>query len=148
MNQRIAPLPKRLFAGLVDCLLLALLLTPALLLDSSLLFLTALVAYFIVNDVIMVVKKGCSVGKLLTGLRITDARRDTNPSWRQATLRLVVVGVVLIGVPWHASFLPTGVVVLVSPWPLVCYGAIVFDRRTHRGLHDRAAGVVVVDLHR
>jgi hypothetical protein len=36
--------------------------------------------------------------------------------------------------------------VVISPWPIICYAFAVTDKRWHRGLNDRWASTVVIDV--
>jgi uncharacterized RDD family membrane protein YckC len=82
--------------------------------------------------------RGQTVGKIALGLQVVDAKTGAVPGWRQAFVRyipLYVPGLVLpaFGVRWGESVV--GLLLLVS----------ILADRNRRGLHDKAAGTIVVE---
>jgi hypothetical protein len=67
------------------------------------------------------------------------------PPVQQVILRCIFSGGFAAGVGWQPfAFLP-GFMVIISPWPLICFIPAILDRRWHRGLNDRWAPTVVID---
>ncbi|MHB1486092.1 MAG: RDD family protein [Acidimicrobiales bacterium] len=77
--------------------------------------------------------RGQTVGCMAMKIRIQDARSGRVPRWGQAGIRWLV--------PMAVSFIPVIGVFLT----LVVYGTMFWDRR-RQGLHDKAAGVLVVKV--
>lgn len=74
-------------------------------------------------DVIMTARTGATPGKRLARIKIVRAADGRPPGWGRTLVRAVVVGV--------------------PGWVIIAVTAL-FDERLHRGLHDRAAGTVVI----
>lgn len=81
---------------------------------------------------------GRTLGKALTGLRVI--RPDGGPvGWGRSSIRATIALA-----PWWVTLLPIRWIALVSyGWLLVLAASTALDAE-HRGLHDRAAGTVVV----
>jgi uncharacterized RDD family membrane protein YckC len=85
---------------------------------------------------------GRTAGKAIVGTSVVSADDLAIPSWRQATVRWMVpalstLAVAVLPVPTVAS------VILLLAVEVVIYGGILRDAR-RRGLHDRAAGTLVL----
>ncbi|MCU1487540.1 MAG: hypothetical protein JWN67_4286 [Actinomycetia bacterium] len=81
---------------------------------------------------------GQQLGKLVIGIRIVDERTGHPPTWLRAVFRWVVPSVPFL---WAIQG-PWLVPVLGLLWSVVVYAPILGADR--RGLHDRAAGTIVV----
>lgn len=92
---------------------------------------------YLVYEVAMVVWRGQTLAKVALGTRVVDAVSGSVPTLWQAATRAAVP---LAGVVADAALGSAGVGAL---WVFVVYGSVAVDRR-HRGLHDRAAGTLVV----
>lgn len=78
---------------------------------------------------------GQTLGKVALGTRIVAEEDGSLPGWRRAAIRWAVPGIV-------------GRLPYVGLWvSLAVMASLVFDRR-RRGLHDRAAGTIVVKVPR
>lgn len=96
---------------------------------------------YLAYEVVMVATRGQTLGKLGLGTRVMDGVSGGRPTLWQAATRAVVP---LAGVVVDAALGSVGVGAL---WVLVVYGSVLFDAH-RRGLHDRAAGTVVVSVER
>jgi uncharacterized RDD family membrane protein YckC len=74
-------------------------------------------------DVIMTARTGATPGKRLARIKIVRAADGKPPGWGRTLVRAVVLGA--------------------PGWVIIAVTAL-FDERLHRGLHDRAAGTVVI----
>lgn len=92
---------------------------------------------YLAYEVVMVVWRGQTLAKLALGTRVVDGGSGRVPTLWQAATRAAVP---LAGVVADAALGSAGVGVL---WVIVVYGSVAVDER-HRGLHDRAAGTLVV----
>jgi hypothetical protein len=98
----------------------------------------------IANDIVLVVRDGQSVGRRLLAIRVLDSHSMSPPRLGQVILRNIIGGGA-VGIGWQpVAFLPAFLVI--GPWPIICYGFAVADRRWHRGLNDRWAHTVVIDV--
>jgi uncharacterized RDD family membrane protein YckC len=93
-------------------------------------------AYVVLTTVLW----GKQLGKLLAGTRIVDAESGDLPGWEQAVLRWAVVGAPGVLLAAWPSAATAGVFVV---WTVAVYAPVLWGP-WHRGLHDRAAGTVVV----
>jgi uncharacterized RDD family membrane protein YckC len=94
------------------------------------------------NEIVGVALWGQSVGKALVGIRVVKAADAMVPRFGTALLRSFIQNI-QFGVMYH-PFATSSFAVMIGPWPLICYGPILYDRVLRRGLHDRVAGTVVV----
>jgi uncharacterized RDD family membrane protein YckC len=142
----VAPLPRRVAAYMVDVLVLVPFVVGAAASHGWSIgaYLLLLVAVQIVNQVVLVARTGQSIGKRLTGLRIVGFTNHRTPSGVQAFARWFVVSIA-IGIAWRPGWLVGGWSITIGPWQLLCYGLVLLDPTTRRGLHDRIAGTIVVD---
>lgn len=76
-----------------------------------------------VYDAILTARTGATPGKRLARIKIVRAADGKPPGWGRTLVRAVVLGV--------------------PGWVIIAVTAL-FDERLHRGLHDRAAGTVVI----
>lgn len=145
---RPAPISRRFAAFVLDEVLVALPLIVAEVTRASnwtiALAFVASVVLSIANGVVLVVRSGQSVGRRVFALKVLDSNRMTPPGAWQVIWRNTLAGPG-IGFAWHPISALPGFIVILSPWPLICYGTILFDRRWRRGLHDRWSRTVVVD---
>lgn len=85
-------------------------------------------------EVVLTVRFGGSLGKILLGLEVVDTTTGGRPGWRRVAARW-------LGLGWAA---PAGVVAPVAQFvPFVGYALAWFDPK-RRALHDRLTGVAVV----
>jgi uncharacterized RDD family membrane protein YckC len=98
------------------------------------------------NELVGIALWGRSIGKAIVGLQVLKRADATVPRFGTAFVRLLMQSV-QIGVPFH-PFADSSVFFIIGPWPLICYGPILFDPVLRQGLHDRVAGTVVVDARR
>ena len=105
------------------------------------------IAIAIANDIALVVRTGHSVGRRVFDIRVVDSSTMVPPSVGQVIFRNFIGGSVW-GVVWHPIAAIPAFGIIVGPWPLICYGFAVADRRWHRGLNDRWAHTVVIDVRR
>lgn len=96
------------------------------------------------SEIVGVALRGQTIGKAAMGLRVVRSADATVPGFDTAFVRLSLQSF-NIGRSFH-PFLGSTLFVVVGPWPLICYGPILFDREMRRGLHDRIAGTVVIDV--
>jgi uncharacterized RDD family membrane protein YckC len=89
----------------------------------------------------MTATRGQTLGKLALGTRVVDAHSGALPTLWQAATRAVVP---LAGLVVDVAL---GVAAVGAFWVLTVYGWLLADER-RRGLHDRAAGTLVVDVER
>jgi hypothetical protein len=145
-----APLTRRFAAWILDQ---ALVLLPVVVAQVAgapdvivvLLFIASIVIA-IANSLVLVVRTGQSLGRRVFAVKVLDSNRMTPPGvwqviWRDA------VGGPGFGLPWRPISALPGLIVVLGPWPLICYGAVWFDQRWRRGVHDRWSHTVVVDAH-
>ena len=105
----------------------------------------AAIAIAIANDVALVARSGQSVGRRWLGICVLDSHTMKPPHVGQVIVRNIVGGASFgIGLQPFA-FLP-GLMLIIGPWPIICYAPAIADRRWHRGLNDRWAHTVVIDL--
>jgi uncharacterized RDD family membrane protein YckC len=102
-------------------------------------------AIVIANDIALVARTGQSIGRRLLGVRVVDSSKMTPPNLGQVIFRTVLSGTG-IGIAWRPIAAIPALGILIGPWPLICYGFAVADRRWHRGLNDRWAHTVVIDV--
>jgi RDD family len=96
------------------------------------------------NDIVLVARDGQSIGRRLLAIKVLDSHSMSPPLVWQVIWRNIVGGAGF-GFAWQPlAFLP--LLVVVGPWPIICYGFAVADRRWHRGLNDRWAHTVVIDV--
>ena len=94
--------------------------------------LIATIVIAIANDIMLVARTGQSIGRKLCGIIVLDSRTMLPPLTEQAFLRCV---------------LGTGAGGLVAAlWLPICFIPAFIDRQWHRGLNDRWAHTVVIDL--
>ena len=149
-----APLARRFLAGLIDFALATAPITLAVILRLPLgaqpvaWIAVALVSasIWIVNDFVAVARTGQSVGRRSLGIQVLDSHAMVPPTFGQVAFRNLVAEAA-IGIAWH-PFTGIPIIIVLGPWPVICYTPAVKDRRWHRALHDRWAHTVVIDLHR
>jgi uncharacterized RDD family membrane protein YckC len=105
----------------------------------------------VVDAVVLVAVAGGTAGMLVFGMRVVRAGEDPAalPGWRTAIVRYVAVvwpfllatAIGLAGGDANADWLST----LATVWTLACFAPILFDPM-RRGLHDRVAGTLVLDV--
>ena len=89
----------------------------------------------------MTASRGQTLGKLALGTRVVDVRTGALPTlWQAATRAVVPLAGLVVDVA-------VGVAAVGAFWVLTVYGWLLADPR-RRGLHDRAAGTLVVDIER
>ena len=96
---------------------------------------------YLTYQVTMVAGRGQTLGKLALGAKVVDGAGGGRPTLWQAATRAVVP---LAGVVVDVAL---GSATVGALWVFTVYGALLFDDR-RRGLHDRAAGTVVVAVER
>ncbi|MGH9281889.1 MAG: RDD family protein, partial [Acidimicrobiales bacterium] len=96
---------------------------------------------YLAYELSFVAWRGQTPAKMAVGTRVVDADHGGRPTLWQAATRAVVP---LAGVVADVALGAPGVGAL---WVLIVYGLILWDDR-RRGLHDRAAGTVVVVVER
>ncbi|HVM03439.1 MAG TPA: RDD family protein [Acidimicrobiales bacterium] len=89
----------------------------------------------------LTVLRGQTLGKMALGTRVVDAGTGALPTLWQASTRTIVP---LAGLVVDVAL---GTAAVGAFWVLVVYGWLLVDDR-RRGLHDRAAGTVVMDVER
>jgi uncharacterized RDD family membrane protein YckC len=82
------------------------------------------------------------LGKRLFAMRVVDSSTMRPPGRGQAFWRYGLRSAV-VGIGWHPF---GGTIFTVGPWPFVCFAPALFDKQWHRGLHDRLAHTVVIDV--
>lgn len=92
---------------------------------------------YLAYEIAMVVTRGQTLGKMALGTVVTDAAGGGRPTLWQATTRAVVP---LAGVVVDVIL---GTAAVGALWVFAVYGSLLVDER-RRGLHDRAAGTLVV----
>ena len=135
----IASLLRRGLASGIDALPLGAVNVPAaLFLDSRDLRVVIAVVAGVAYLVPLIAVYGQTLGDRLVGIQVVEAGDGNLPGWRRSFLRYLCLDGVLQVV---GTLYPHGVV-----WALVVIvGAALFDK-SRQGLHDRAAGVIVVEL--
>ncbi|HEX2038796.1 MAG TPA: RDD family protein [Acidimicrobiales bacterium] len=94
-------------------------------------------------DIVGVALWGQTLGKLVVRTRVVLDATSEVPGWWPATVRWAVQAPFAV-VALVPSIDAVGVVAIAGAlYPLVVYGPILWDRQ-HQGLHDKAAGTVVV----
>lgn len=92
---------------------------------------------YLAYQVGLVAWRGQTLAKMAVGTRVVDSATGGRPTlWQAATRAVVPLAGVVVDVALGAG----GVGTL---WVLAVYGSLLFDER-RRGLHDRAAGTLVV----
>jgi uncharacterized RDD family membrane protein YckC len=86
---------------------------------------------------------GSSVGRRLFGMRVVDSTTMAPPRFGQIIWRYAVQSA-SFGFAWHPF--GSSLMLVVGPWPLICFAPALFDEHWHRGLHDRLAHTVVIDV--
>ena len=98
-------------------------------------------AGYLVYEVVMVVLRGQTLGKMALGTRVVGDPSGRLPSlWQAATRAVVPMAGVLVEVG-------IGLTAVGAFWVLAVYGSLLLDDR-RRGLHDKAAGTMVTALER
>ncbi len=128
----------RLLGALIDTVVVVLVSMVGLQLDAGRFGATVLVAAY---EVVAVAVWGRTLGKLAVGTRVVSARDGGFPGWGSALVRWAVPAApTLVGLAWSSS-VPD---LLSFPWAIAVYGGVLWD--PHRqGLHDKAAGTLVVN---
>ena len=101
-----------------------------------------LIAIRAAYDIIAIGKWGRTPGKAIFGLRVLDLRHQ-RAGWVRATTRYVVSDLALIVIVALPTVPNNGAALWYLAAQLCVYGPILFDP-LQRGLHDRAAGTIVV----
>ena len=96
---------------------------------------------YVAYEVSFVAWRGQTLAKMALGTQVVDGATGERPTLWQASTRAVVP---LAGVVVDVALGTPGVGAL---WVFAVYSGVLFDER-RRGLHDRAAGTVVVALRR
>jgi len=91
-----------------------------------------LIGLVLAYETICVGWQGRTVGKLLLGTRVARLLKGTKPDWAQAFMR-ALVPVAALSVPWS-----------LGPGLYLCVFLSATFSPIRRGLHDHAAGTVVV----
>ena len=98
-------------------------------------------AAYLVYEVVLVVARGQTLGKIALGTRVVDDVSGRIPTmWQAATRGVVPLAGVLVDVA-------LGIAAVGVFWVLAVYGSLLFDER-RRGVHDKAAGTVVTAVPR
>ena len=98
----------------------------------------------ITNSIVLVARDGQSIGRRLLAIKVLDSHSMSPPGVTQVIFRNIIGGA-SFGFGWHPfAFFPG--FLIVGPWPFICYGFAVADRRWHRALNDRWAHTVVIDV--
>ena len=91
--------------------------------------------------VALTVLRGQTLGKVAMGAKVVDEGTGQLPGlWQAATRAVVPLAGVVVDVALGAA-------VVGMFWALTVYGWLLFDER-RRGVHDKAAGTVVVEVKR
>jgi RDD family len=105
----------------------------------------AAITIAIVNGIVLVARSGQSIARRWLGISILDSHTMLPPHVGQVILRNFIGGSTF-GIGWHPfAFLPS-LMVIIGPWPIINYAPAIANRRWHRGLNDRWAHTVVIDL--
>ena len=96
-------------------------------------------------EIVPVACWGRTLGKTIAGTRVVAVGDESIPGWRRATLRWAVV----VGPTFATVWLRGGPgrlvdVVVVNAWMILVYRGVL-DHPLRQGLHDRAAGTIVVE---
>ncbi|MEO1065158.1 MAG: RDD family protein [Actinomycetota bacterium] len=144
----LAPLWRRLVAQVLDSLILV---GPAFVIltvvgvdvdleageiesgDRLLVAVAVIVALVVAYQTVLIARRGATIGKAAAGVRVVRADDGSIPVWDRSLLRALV--------PQGAGAVPVIGLALVS----AVYGAALFDRH-RRGIHDLAAGTIVVRI--
>ena len=135
----IASLPRRGFATLIDAVPLGTVNVPAyLLLGHSAVTIVIAIAAGAAYLIPLIAIYGQTLGDRLVGIQVVEQDDGNLPGWRRSVLRyLASDGIVqLVGNIYPSAF-GWGFIVIV--------GVALFDSR-RRGFHDRAGGVLVVEV--
>lgn len=98
-------------------------------------------AAYLAYEVSLVVVRGQTVGKIALGTAVVDTMTGRLPTtWQAATRAVVPLAGVLVDVA-------LGIAAVGLFWVLAVYGSLLLDER-RRGLHDKAAGTMVVTVER
>jgi uncharacterized RDD family membrane protein YckC len=100
---------------------------------------TVTFALTILYPILMIGALGRTVGNFATRTRVVRFEDRARPTWRAAVIR----GVVPFAFTWLA-WVGTPLDLIETVWYFAVYVPILF-KPEHRGLHDRAAGVMVLD---
>jgi uncharacterized RDD family membrane protein YckC len=92
-------------------------------------------------EIVPVAVAGRTLGKLVAGTRVVVDGEGRVPGWGRAIARWAVPALPVLLMPYALGGAPRFFAFTV--WPIVVYGPVLFDPM-RRGLHDRAAGTVVV----
>ena len=124
------PPPRRLAAGVVDVvvdwsplLLVALLsrsIHGAVLAVLVVLGAAGVLAIVVVNEFVCVTRSGQSVGKRLLAIQVVDVHAMMPPDVGQLFWRNLLRSI-QFGVVWHPFGTLTSFIVVVGPWPVICY---------------------------
>ncbi len=106
------------------------------------LLLPALVAGY---EILTTAKWGRTLGKLAAGTRVVALADGSIPGWRRASVRWAVpVGPTFVTF-WVPGGAPTIIIsgLIGSMWMVIVYGGVLWNA-LQQGLHDKAAGTVVI----
>jgi uncharacterized RDD family membrane protein YckC len=105
-----------------------------------------LVAVVLIGDELFAVTRwGQTFGKWCLDIRIVRLRDGKPAGWYGAWMRLLAL-TLLSGIGPAFRYGHSGLLFVVNPWIPICFAALLFDPQLRRGLHDRFAGTVVVDV--
>ena len=105
----------------------------------------------LVSSIVLVAVIGSTFGMWLLRMRVVVPPASKAPGWAVAVVRYVVAwwpAILLMIDVWLLSSRHVHAVnVIAQVWVFACFGPILFDP-LRRGLHDRVAGTLVVDIER
>lgn len=103
------------------------------------------IAVVMINEYALVVSRGQSVGKRLLGIQVVDSHTMLPPHGWEVVWRNAAKSLFGGGFAWTPLAAASGFTIIVGAWPLICFAPAIADR-WHRGLHDRWAHTVVIDV--
>ncbi len=135
---RVADPGPRLLGAVIDMVVLVVISVLGLQFGGGRFGPTVLVAAY---EIAAVAVWGRTLGKLVVGTRVVSARDGGLPGWGSAVVRWAVPAApTLVGLAWGSS-VPG---FLSFPWAIAVFGGVLWDGR-RQGLHDKAAGTLVVN---
>ncbi len=101
----------------------------------------------VANGVVLVGWRGRTIGMFVFGMQINAPPARRQPAWSDAWLRWFIASwpgtTAVLVAPFAGRAVETVLLVIGPLWLIVCFAPILWDR-FGRGLHDRAAGTVVL----